>query len=266
MVTRLSEVICEWMGWCPMAAARQRETEGQKAIVPQEKATDTGPVARRAALFSGLTYAVAGLSWIVAVAALPYLPEIIPVHWNMYGEADGFAGRLPGAFGIPVIITLITILLVALPRFDRMRDSSDDNRDIYSIVTFSTVSLLLGIEASALLSSSGMDLPLAVVFPVLLGFFFIVVGSLMPYIRRNTTIGFRLPWTVRDETVWKKTHEHGGPALVIAGILIVAGSAVAGAWAMPLAVGILLITILYISAWSYRLSRTGNSPGEKECL
>jgi uncharacterized membrane protein len=142
-----------------------------------------------------------------------------------------------------------------------MRVSFDDARDIYAIVLFATVSLLLGIEVTTLLSSAGMDLPLAVVLPVLLGFFFIVVGRLMPHIRRNTTIGIRLPWTVRDEMVWKKTHEHGGPVFVIAGVLIVLGSAVAGTVVMPLAFGILVVAVLYITVWSYRLSRAGTTDG-----
>jgi uncharacterized membrane protein len=244
-----------------MAAGMKREQGGRDAVVQPEKAVDAGPVAGRAILFFRLTVFVAGLSWLVAIAALPYLPETIPVHWNVYGGADGFADRLTGAFGLPIIITLTTILLVILPRFDRIRVSFDDARDIYAMVLFATVSLLLGIEGTTLLSSAGMGLPLTVVFPMLLGFFFIVVGSLMPHIRRNTTIGIRLPWTIRDETIWKKTHEHGGPVFVLAGVLIVLGSATAGTLAMPLAFGILVIAVLYITVWSYRLARAGTAGG-----
>lgn len=193
-----------------MAAAAQQVPGGRTAEAhPLERATDAGPVARRALLFSRLILAGAGLSWIIALAALPFLPETIPVHWNIYGEADGFAGRLGGAFCLPVIITLTAVLLFVLPRFDRMRGTFQDSRDIYAIVSFSTVCLILGIQSVAMLSSTGMDVPVAIAFPVLLGFFFMVIGSLMPHIRRNTTIGIRLPWTIRDETVWKRTHERG---------------------------------------------------------
>jgi uncharacterized membrane protein len=240
-----------------MAAGVRQEPHGREAAVQPERAVDAGPVAGRAVLFSRLTVFMAGLSWLIAIAALPYLPDTIPVHWNVYGEADSFAGRLTGAFGLPVIITLTTILLIIMPRFDRMRVSFDDARDIYAIVIFATVSLILGIEVTTLLSSAGMDLPLSIVFPMLLGFFFIVIGSLMPYIRRNTTVGIRLPWTVRDETVWKKTHEHGGPVFVITGVLIVLESAVAGSLAPPLAFGILAVALLYITVWSYRLAKAG---------
>jgi len=238
-----------------MAAAARQEQGGLETATEPEKAADAGPVARRAVLFSRLTWAVVVLAWLVALAALPHLPETIPVHWNVYGEPDGFAGRLAGAFGLPAIMTLATVLIIVLPRYDRVRVTSDNARDIYAIVTFATASLLFGVEVTTLLSSAGLDLPVAVIFPVLLGFFFIVAGSLMPYIRRNTTIGFRLPWTIRSEKVWDETHRHGGKVFVIAGVLMVLVSAIGGKWTTPLSFGIVAVAIVYITGWSYRLSK-----------
>lgn len=262
MTWSLSEVLRKYAGWCPMAAAAQKNTHGETSAVPQVRSGDAGPVARRAALFCRLTYAVVGLAWIVAIAALPYLPETIPVHWNMYGEADGFCGRLAGAFGLPAIMTLTLLLLIVLPRFDAMRVTFDDSRDIYAIITFAAISLLLGVEITTLLSSSGMNLPMGTIFPLLLGFFFIVIGGLMPHLRRNTTAGIRLPWTIRSERVWDETHRHGGPVFVFAGVLMVLISAVAGAWGMPVSLGIVLVAAVYITVWSYRLSRNiSDNPG-----
>lgn len=256
--TRLSKIVHEWKGWCPMAAAQQ-DTPGKDSSAPAGKTAGSGPVASRAVLYSQLTWVVVGLSYLIALAALPHLPEIIPIHWNMYGEADGFAGRLTGAFGLPVIITLTAIILMVLPRFERMQDALDRAYDIYSIVIFSTVSMLLLLQIVTLLSSAGMDLPTAIIIPMLLGFLFIVLGSLMPYIGRNTTIGFRLPWTLRNERVWKETHERGGPVFVIAGVLVVLMSPVAGMWAMPLMLGVIVAASLYITIFSYRLAKAGSS-------
>lgn len=238
-----------------MAAASRQKPGGGKAAVQPGRAMDAGPAEKRAMLFSRLTFAVAGLSWIIAIVALPYLPETVPIHWNVYGEADGFASGPVGAFSFSAIITLTAIFLAVAPKFDRWRYKFDNGGDISAIVILATVSMLLGLQILILLSSAGVSLPLTVAISMLLGFFLIVVGSLMPYIPRNITVGFRLPWTIRDETVWKKTHEHGGPVLLLAGIAIVPGSAVAGAWAMPLAVGTCIVALLYVTIWSYRLSR-----------
>lgn len=228
------------------------------------RAMDAGPAARRAKIFSYLTFVVAGLSWIVALVALPYLPETIPIHWNVYGQADEFASGLVGAFTFSVIITLTAIFLTVSPRFERWRHTFDDGGDISGIVILASVSMIFGLQALVLLSSAGLNLPLTVAISMLLGFFLIVAGSLMPYIPRNLTVGFRLPWTIRDETIWKKTHEHGGPVLLLAGIVIVPGSVVAGAWAMPFAVGTFAAAILYVTIWSYRLWRSRGNAEEKQ--
>ena len=258
---QLMDTLRKCAGWCPMAAAAQQNKQDTSSLVPQAKAADAGPVAERARLFSKLTLAIVGIAWIAAIAALPFLPDFIPVHWNIYGDADGFAPRLIGTFSLPVIMTIVAAILVILPRIDSMRVSFDNSRDIYAIVIFATACLLLGLELTTFVSSAGMDLPVAVVLNILLGTFFMVIGGLMPYIRRNTTIGFRLPWTIRSEWVWDETHRHGGSVFIIAGILIVLVSIAGGKGAMPLAFGILAVAIVYITAWSYRLAQaeTGRS-------
>lgn len=252
MISNLAEAFRKYAGWCPLAAAAQQNKNGDTPVIPVARSGDSGPVAGRAVLFFRLTFAVAVLAWIVAIAALPCLPGTVPVHWNMYGEADGFADRTWGAFGLPAIITATLVLLLVLPRFDRMRGTFEDSRDIYAIIIFATVCLLFGIEVAALLVSAGMDLPMGMVFSVLLGFFFIVLGGLMPHLRRNTTAGIRLPWTIRSERVWDETHRHGGPVFAAAGILMVLISLLAGDLGAPLALAIILFTVIYITVWSYR--------------
>ncbi len=252
MTWSLSEVFKKYAGWCPMAAAAQQNKRNDTPVVPVTRSDDAGPVARRAVLFFRLTFAVAVLAWIVAIAALPYLPETIPIHWNINGEADGFADRPWGTFGLPAIITASLVLLFLLPRFDQLRGSFEDSRDIYAIIIFATVCLLFGIEVTSLLDAAGMNLPMGMVFPIILGFFFIVLGGLMPYLRRNTTVGIRLPWTIRSERVWDETHRHGGPVFAAAGILMVLLSLLAGDLGTPLAFAVILGTAIYITLWSYR--------------
>jgi uncharacterized membrane protein len=118
--------------------------------------------------------------------------------------------------------------------------------------------MLFSLEVIMLLSATGTNLPVASLISALIGFLYIVMGGLMPYIGRNTTMGIRLPWTLASEEVWKKTHEHGGPVFVAAGVLVVIGSLVAGIWAIAVMLVIVLVTTLYISVWSYRLAKAVN--------
>jgi uncharacterized membrane protein len=263
---RVRERVRNYMGWCPMTAAAQNGIKEQPAAATPETGDDAGPVTRRAVLYLRLTWIVIALSWLIAIASLPYLPQTVPVHWNMHGMADGFSARLLGAFSLPVITTIVAVFLMVLPRSGSIQESVSRLRDIYSIMIFATVSFLVAMEGIILLSSAGMDLPLVTLFPVLFGFLFIVIGSLLPHIGRNTTMGIRFPWTLRDEKVWKRTHEHGGPVFVIAGVVIVLGSPFAGIWALALMLAVIFVATLYIAIWSYRLAgnRTGNGE-EKPC-
>lgn len=252
----LANTIWNAMGWCPMEAVTRYPIPGGNGTVQKRQAAgDGGPVARRSARFMRLAWGVVILSWLVAFMVLPHLPEVVPVHWDLNGEANGFSDRLTGTFMLPVFVTLMTMLFIVLPRFESMQFSLEAFRDIYAIIIFATLSMLFGLEVVVLLVAAGTDLPLIQLISALIGFLFIVMGSLMPHIGRNTTLGIRLPWTLASEVVWKKTHEHGGPVFVVAGVLVVLGSIVAGIWAMALMLGVVIAATLYIVVWSYRLAK-----------
>lgn len=256
MTRNISKIIWNAMGWCPMEAAVRYPVKGAGGDArKRETAGNGGPVARRSARFMRMAWGIVILSWVAALLILPHLPQVVPVHWGLNGEANGFSDRLSGAFGVPVLITLMTIVFIVLPRSDSMRLSLEAFRDVYAIIIFATLAMLFGLEVIVLLVAAGIDLPVVSLISVLIGFLFIVLGSLMPHIGRNTTMGIRLPWTLASDEVWEKTHEHGGPVFVVAGVLVVIGSLVAGIWAIAIMLVIVIGTSLYISAWSYRLAK-----------
>lgn len=252
----LADTLWNAMGWCPMEASIQYPVKHPEGNTRQkDPAGAGGPVARRSARFMRLTWAIVILSWIAAFLILPHLPEVIPVHWDLNGGANGFSDRLSGAFGIPAIITLITILFIVLPRFDTMQVSLNAVRDIYAIIIFATTALLFCMEVIVLLVAAGFDLPLVSLISALIGFLFIVMGYLMPQIGRNNTMGIRLPWTLKSEEIWKKTHEHGGPIFIAAGVLVILGSLLAGLWAIAVMLVIITGASLYMVVWSYQLAQ-----------
>jgi len=242
-----------------MTGAVQRPAPDQPAGAKNEDPAGSGGcITGRAERFRYMTLAIVILSYAMAILILPILPDVIPVHWNIRGEADGFAASFPGAFGLPVIITLIAVLFILLPKYDRRYAGFEQSKDIYAIILFATTGFLLVMELIFLLIGAGYDLPVITIVPALIGFLFIVLGSLMPYIHRNTTMGIRLPWTMKSEDVWKKTHDHGGPVFMAGGILTVIGSIVTGIWAMALMLVIVIGMTAYISVWSYRYAKTAS--------
>jgi uncharacterized membrane protein len=240
------------MGWCPNTGI---QPENRIAPVNFDTAEKGSPIAGRGMIFFQLTWLVVGLSYLTAFAFLPFLPETIPVHWNLQGLADGFSYKIPGIFGLVMIITATALFLNILPRFERMKENLESSQDLFQAIIFSTITFLYAIEILILMISIGVVIAMGVMIPTLLGSLFVVLGSLMPYLKRNTTVGFRLPWTLRDDRVWKKTHEHGGRIFLLSGLSIIVASPFAGDWAMLLFLLILCMTTLYISIYSYRLSK-----------
>jgi uncharacterized membrane protein len=265
-MAQIAALIWDAMGWCPMQAAVRYPPKGSQGELRQgDNAGDSGPVARRSARFMRLTWGVVLLSWIVAFLALPHLPEVIPIHWGLHGEANGFADKFSGILGLPVIITLVTVLLIFLPRLRSMEFSLEAFRDIYAMMIFATIAMVFSIEAMVIVSALGVDLPVATIISLLIGFLFIAMGGMMPHIRRNTIMGIRLPWTLASEEVWNRTHEYGGRVFMAAGVLVVLGSLVAGIWAMALMLVIILGSTLYIGIWSFRLAKSLPGSEGKTC-
>lgn len=256
---QFTDTLKKWTGWCPMEAAAQAGSNSTPGQMETRDGRDTGPVARRERLFIRMAWVVTGLSFILALAVLPILPEIIPVHWNYAGVADAYADKFPSVFTLPVILTAVMVLTQVLPRFKQMHASSIMSRDIYAIIIFSAACLVLAVEAVTLANAAGLMIPIVMIVPMLLGVIFIIIGSLLPVVAPNRSVGIRLPWTLKDEKNWKLTHTRGGLVFMGAGILIILGSPFAGTWAIALMLAVLCVVLIYITFYSYRLSKTSGT-------
>jgi uncharacterized membrane protein len=56
---------------------------------------------------------------------------------------------------------------------------------------------------------------------LLIGVLYIILGNYFKTIKANYFIGIRTPWTLENETVWKKTHKLGGKLWFVGGIIVV---------------------------------------------
>ena len=57
------------------------------------------------------------VAWFVLAGALySRLPDPVPTHWNLRGEADGFSPKPLGPFIIPLFLLVTCVVLPVLPR------------------------------------------------------------------------------------------------------------------------------------------------------
>jgi uncharacterized membrane protein len=181
------------------------------------------------------------LMFAVSVAVYPWLPELVPVHFDLRGTPDGFASRAVGAFVLPIISVALLALL-------RLRNGA-------AVATTLVLWFLAGMHVLVLRAAlSGESLGGALW--VLCGAFFVALGLVLPRVRRNRWVGVRTPWALRSPEIWARTQRIGGQAMLACGVLVLLT-----AWGTgPLALGLRAIAILGASivpiAYSWWASRT----------
>jgi uncharacterized membrane protein len=99
--------------------------------------------------------------------------------------------------------------------------------------------------------SLGFNINVAMVVRIGIGLLFIVIGNFMSQIRQNYFFGVRTPWTLANETVWKKIHRIGGFSFMIEGIILIISSFFIGIIALVLFIAAIGIATFYPTIYSY---------------
>ena len=144
------------------------------------------------------------------------LPETMSTHWGISGEADGFSSRTFAVFGLPLILLALNFICIVTSFFDKKNQGTKAHNMIYYIVPG------ISLFTNAMVYSAAFEKTwnFIAIVPILLGLLFAVMGNLMPKIRQNSTLGFKLKWTLQSEENWNATHRFGGKVMVIAGFLV----------------------------------------------
>lgn len=163
----------------------------------------------------GLTVA----AWLTAAAAYPYLPDRVPIHWNIHGEVDGYGQKQWAVFLTPAIMVALLGLFRVLPWLSPKPFTLDTFRDTYEFAVALTMGLTAYIHVLTLWSAWArpVDSGRALVAGICL--FFAALGNVLGKVRRNFFIGVRTPWTLANERVWIDTHRLAARLFVAAGLI-----------------------------------------------
>jgi len=197
--------------------------------------------------------------WIIILIALsivgtlviyPILPDEIPLHWNAKGEVDRVGAKINLSI-TALLPAIIYLMMVFIPKLDPKRGSYKKHEKAYSITIFSTVLFLIAIHWISIIIAMGYDINIIFVIKIGIGILLIVLGNYMTQIRQSYFFGIKTPWTLANETVWKKTHRVGGFGFVLSGLLFLATSFIKGSVGMILPLSVLMIMIVFTVVYSY---------------
>jgi uncharacterized membrane protein len=115
------------------------------------------------------------------------------------------------------------------------------------------VGTLIAVHVLILHAAIARPASIATGLALVLGVSWVLLGLILPRIRRNPWMGVRLPWTLASDENWARTHRVAGWAFALSGVgaLLLA---LAGAPSLAL-VPIVLAGFVPI-VYSYRISRT----------
>ena len=145
------------------------------------------------------------------------LPDMLPTHYGLNGEPDGFSSKLFAVVGIPCIMAALDVLYLFVLSSDPKADGH--SQALSRIMLWFTPGLSCIVVPMCLFAALGKSVNVALIVQLLLGVLFIVIGNYLPKCRQNYTMGIRVRWTLDDEDNWNYTHRLGGFVYVIAGFV-----------------------------------------------
>jgi uncharacterized membrane protein len=158
------------------------------------------------------------------------LPAQVPVHWDFSGQVDRYGGPVEAAFLLPGIMTLTAALLAGLlPLFiPRTPDYAGTQRTYGQLVALVMGFLLYMEVVIAQLFLGHQDVPLIGLMVLGAGVLFVLMGNVLPKLKRNWIAGARLPWVMHDDVAWVRAQRAAGLGFVVFGIVLICASPLQG--------------------------------------
>ncbi len=171
---------------------------------------------------SPLALALLVLTLIAAAAGFILVPAgtILPIHWGISGQADGFAPR-EVALALPVVIMLLLwAVFLAIERF-APRVQVERSRAMSRAALTMLSALFFCIAVVTVLIGMGVAVNMVRALAIAVGLLLVALGNAMPKSQPNSFAGIRIRTTLADPANWHETHRLAGLLSMIAGVVLV---------------------------------------------
>ena len=202
-----------------------------------------------------------GIPFIYAAYLYPSLPEIIPTHFNIKGEADGFGGKDSIYLGPSImgVVSLFTyFFLTYIKKIDPKRAEQMED-GLFQKFGFFTVLFLTALSMVILYTTTHQGISIEKLLFPMMGLAFAGMGLYMPKIKQNYFAGFKLPWTLDNEDNWNATHKIAGKVWLYGGVIqFFAGLVFSSVASFVIFFIAMVVMVLVPTIYSYRMFKNGN--------
>ena len=204
--------------------------------------------------FKSASFVIAIIAVIAAFFVYPLLPAVVPTHWGVGGQADGFGASWIGAFLFPLIMVFTLLLFALIPRIMVFKKNFKSFEKQYWAFAFFMQLFFIVFYALTLVPNFGFEFNMSIFVSLLVAVLFIVIGILMPSFKRNFFIGIKTPWTLSSDKVWDKTHKLGGKLFIASGIIAFIGL-LAPDYTILIMIVPVLVSVVIVFLYSFLLFR-----------
>lgn len=201
-----------------------------------------------------VSLALLGGAGAITGAVWERLPERMPIHFDLHGNADGWASRPVGTgllLGTSFVVwALLRFGAAVLPKAWRERFEASP---VAALATL-TVAFLVAMHLFVLWAALHPGASIGSAFSVTFGVFWVVLAMVLPRVRRNPFVGVRTAWTLSSDENWARTHRFASWAFALGGLVaIVCGLASAPAVAIAAILASALVPVVYSFVVAHRL-------------
>ena len=219
-----------------------------------------------------IMWIISFIAFIGTAIALGFLPDSIPMHYDIAGNIDRWGSKYESLI-VPVTILVFSLIWTLSIRYyekkaqkvyeEKERSEAQLSAKILGLagivtaVVFSVIQgfMLYGAYADAKPEAVTGTIDMGKVLCILFGLMFIAFGIIMPKIPLNGLIGVRTEWSMYNENTWKKSNRFGGVLFVAIGIFtVVMGVCMRNSFAATmLSVGLMVLASIVMMAYSYKV-------------
>lgn len=168
------------------------------------------------------------LALVLVLAALPFLPDSIPAHYNAMGQVNRWGSKYETLI-FPVLILPYGAFYLGTCRLARGFSSGKTAEPmlliggIVQFVIFDVMILyFLYADFRQVENLAFLSLDLHQLLCAGAGVILIALGNWMPKLQKPGPVGLRTPWSMKNEAVWRRCQRFGGWSFAAAGLFTIA--------------------------------------------
>ena len=204
------------------------------------------------------------MTWPILLGLLPIviglvlyrqLPDQLPIHWGLNGQANAYMGKLLAILLMPCLMLALNMVLHAAVVLNLGKST---NPKIEKLLMWLLPIMAIVIQSLSFSEALGYHLSISLFVMCIIGILFLMLGNYVPKTTINRAFGFRFPSTLNNPDNWQKTNRLGGIMLVISGLLFII-SGVISLWypmiVFPVFIFMMVTVVLIPLIYSMKLAR-----------